>query len=203
MAETLRDRQKQVAREMILQAASDEIVEKGLEEVSLQAVADRAGVSKRTLYNYYDSREALLAGIGERSDQLTLEMGGYLVPGGLDVLPEMIRAVWRTWHAQGTVYEAADRIDASTVEQGRSARRLARHAALARGIEEIRPDLTEQQREAMASLVHAMASAAVYRRLINEDGLDLEPAADLMAWTLTIIREALLQGNDPFQKEES
>ena len=55
--------------------------------MSLHAVAERAGVSKRTLYNYFDSREALLAAISAWSDQLTLELGGYLVPEGLDSSP--------------------------------------------------------------------------------------------------------------------
>lgn len=202
MAESLRDRQKQVARGMILQAASDEIVDKGLEDVSLQAVAERAGVSKRTLYNYFDSREALLAGILAWSDQLTLDMGGHLMPGGLDVLPDMIPAVWRTWKAQGSVYEAALRIEAASVEQGRSPGRIARHAAIAKALGDVRSDLTSAEREALASLVHALGSAPVYWRLTNEDGLDVDAAAALVAWNVTLIRDALERGDDPFSNDD-
>jgi AcrR family transcriptional regulator len=202
MAETLRDRQKQVAREMILQAASDEIVDKGLEEVSLQAVAERAGVSKRTLYNYFDSREALLSGISDWSDQLTLEMGGYLMPGGLDVLPDMIPAVWRTWKAQGSVYEAAIRIASASVEQGRSPGRIARHAAISQAVREVHSDLTDDQCDALASLVHSFSSAPVYWRLTAEDGLDVETAAALVAWNLRLIRAALERGDDPFSTDQ-
>jgi AcrR family transcriptional regulator len=198
MVDSLRDRQKQVARELILQAASDEIVDKGLEDVSLQAVADRAGVSKRTLYNYFDSREALLAGISDWSDQLTLEMGGYLMPAGLDALPEMIPAVWRTWKAQGSVYEATMRIGAASVEHGRSPGRIARHAAIAKALGEVRSDLTHEQCQALASLLHALGSAPVYSRLTTEDGLDVDVASALVAWNLTLIRTALERGDDPF-----
>lgn len=188
---------------MILQAASDEIVEKGLEEVSLQAVAERAGVSKRTLYNYFDSRETLLAGIMDWSDELTVEMGGSLIPGGLDVLPEMIPAVWRTWEAQGTVYEAAIRIDAASVEQGRSPGRVARHVAIAEAVRGVQPGLTPEQSEMVASLVHAFASAPVYWRLTREDGLDVEAAAALVAWNVTLVREALARDENPFTTDES
>jgi AcrR family transcriptional regulator len=187
---------------MILRAASDEIVEKGLEVVSLQAVAERAGVSKRTLYNYFDSRETLLAGIVDWSDELTIEMGGYLMPGGLDVLPEMIPAVWRTWEAQGTVYEAALRVEAASVEQGRSPSRIARHAAIAEAITEVQPHLTPWQSEMLASLVHAFGSAPVYWRLTQEDGLDVADAAALVAWNVTLIREALERGDNPFTTDD-
>ena len=187
---------------MILQAASDEIVEKGLEEVSLQAVADRAGVSKRTLYNYFDSREALLAGICDWSDQLTLEMGGYLIPGGLDVLPDMISAVWRTWKAQGSVYEATLRITAVSVEQGPSSARIARHAAIAKAIGDVGTHLTHDQCEALASMMHALSSPPVYSRLTTEDGLDVEVAAALVAWNVTLIRSALERGDDPFSNRD-
>jgi AcrR family transcriptional regulator len=202
MTDTLRDRQKQFARETILQAAADEIVERGPEAVSLQAVADRAGVSKRTLYNYFDSREALLVAIGDWSDELTLEMGGYLTPAGLDALPDMVPVVWRTWAAQGSIYEASLRIDARANESGITEGRRRRRAALAKAVEDVRADLTPTQCDLLASLLHAMASPAVYRRLHIEDELDLDDAASLIAWAMRSLRNSLEQGSDPFTKED-
>ena len=45
MAESLREKQKQLARETILQATADQIAEHGLSRLSLEAVADRAGAA--------------------------------------------------------------------------------------------------------------------------------------------------------------
>lgn len=43
----------------ILQAAFDLLGERGLEATSMDAVADRAGVSKATIYRWWDSKELL------------------------------------------------------------------------------------------------------------------------------------------------
>ena len=143
MVDSLRDKQKQVARELILQAAADLIVEVGLESLSIADVAVRAGVSKRTLYNYFDTRETLLQEIGRWSDERTLAMGGVLAPDGLDTLPEVIQAVWRTWAEQGTLYQAVGKIAAASNRTAVSGDRQKRRAALASAIEEVRPDLEQ------------------------------------------------------------
>jgi AcrR family transcriptional regulator len=202
VAGSLRDRQKQVARELILQAAADEIVERGLEELSLKEVASRAGVSKRTLYNYFDTRETLLAELGRWSDELTLEMGGFLVPEGLDTLPGMIPAVWRTWAAQGTIHEAALKIAVASSESGRSVGRRKRQQAIARGVEQIRPGLDPEQRDELAALFHALVSAPIYRRLTKEDGLEVGTAADLVAWAVSVLRDAIAGGDAPTRTED-
>lgn len=202
MSETLRDRQKQVGRDLILQAAADEVVEGGLEDLSLQGVADRAGVAKRTLYNYFDSREILLAALRRRSDELTLEMGGTLAPGTLDAMPAMILSLWRIWHAQGTIHQAAMKIEAASSEVGDSAARKSRRVSLAQAVANVRPDLDSRQREELAALVHSLAGAAVYTRLTEEDGLSVDAAANLVAWILTLLHNALANGDDPYTRKQ-
>lgn len=202
MVESLRDKQKQVARELIMQAAADLIVEAGLESLSLADVAARAGVSKRTLYNYFDSRETLLAAIGAWSDQLTIEMGGALAPEGLDTLPEVIQAVWRTWAAQGTIYQALLKIEAASSESGISEGRRKRRAAMAAAIDQIRPELGPDASNELAAVFHAIGSAPVFERLTVQDGLSVDTAGSLVAWTMSVMRDALENGNDPYTKEE-
>jgi AcrR family transcriptional regulator len=46
-------------KQAILQAAFDLLGERGLEATSMDAVADRAGVSKATIYRWWDSKELL------------------------------------------------------------------------------------------------------------------------------------------------
>ncbi|MCP5345373.1 MAG: TetR/AcrR family transcriptional regulator [Gammaproteobacteria bacterium] len=48
------------ARQEILQAAEQLLVEKGLEAVTLASVAGRLNLSKQALYHYYSSKEALV-----------------------------------------------------------------------------------------------------------------------------------------------
>jgi AcrR family transcriptional regulator len=197
MVESLRDKQKQVARELMLQAAADLIVEGGLESLSLAEVADRAGVSKRTLYNYFDSREALLVDLGRWSDELTVRLGGYLRPQSLDALPEMVPAVWRTWAAQGTVHQAVLKIAAATTDDGISEDRRQRRAALATAVARVRPDLPVATVDQLAAVFHAIASGPVFERLTAQDGLDVDAAGALMGWVITLMRDALEDHTDP------
>lgn len=51
--------QSEKTRRAILDALAEVIVEKGGFGFSVQQVADRAGVTHRTVYNHFPSREAL------------------------------------------------------------------------------------------------------------------------------------------------
>jgi AcrR family transcriptional regulator len=48
------------SRKAILRAASDLLLERGLSEISMDAVADRAGASKATIYRWWPSKELLV-----------------------------------------------------------------------------------------------------------------------------------------------
>jgi AcrR family transcriptional regulator len=50
----------QAARDHILEAALDELVATGAEDVTMKAVAERAGMALRTLYNHFSGRDELL-----------------------------------------------------------------------------------------------------------------------------------------------
>jgi AcrR family transcriptional regulator len=54
-------RAREAAAGAILEAAEHVAAERGLENTSIAAIAERAGVAVGTLYNYFPDREALLA----------------------------------------------------------------------------------------------------------------------------------------------
>lgn len=200
--DTLRDRQKQMARELILEATAELIVEQGLERLSLADVATRAGVSKRTLYNYFDSREMLLSELGALSEARTIADGAAMRPEGLDTLPRLVRALWSTWHDHHVLHTAAGMIEAASTDSGVSDGRRTRRSALAAAVQQVRPELTDEQADAIAALIHAFVSAPTFSRLTAEDGLDIDLATDLIAWALTVLREALERNDHPFIEED-
>lgn len=61
-------------RERILSAASALFYRDGIRSVSVDAVADRAGVTKRTLYYHFKSKDDLITGYLEARDQPNLAL---------------------------------------------------------------------------------------------------------------------------------
>src|SRR5262245_46217747 len=59
--ETLRDAHKDLTRERILAAAIDCLNDEELEAITIEDVAARAGITKRTIYRHFATREDLLA----------------------------------------------------------------------------------------------------------------------------------------------
>jgi len=55
----MRRRQQEMTRRAILEAVGEEVAESGTLGFSVQAVANRAGVTHRTVYNHFPTREAL------------------------------------------------------------------------------------------------------------------------------------------------
>src|SRR5437868_4859125 len=64
MATTLRDQQAAVARARILQAVADLLERDAAAELTMPQVAELSGVSLRTVYRYFPTREALLEAAG-------------------------------------------------------------------------------------------------------------------------------------------
>ena len=60
-------------RQTIISAASDLFYGEGIRAVSMDAVAERAGVTKRTLYYHFDSKDLLVAAYLEERDQPNLD----------------------------------------------------------------------------------------------------------------------------------
>lgn len=81
---TQRTRVAAVAREMFLEA--------GYDETTMDAVAQRAGISKKTLYQLFESKDAVFAAIIEAHRELMLD-----IPSGDDDRPlaEALAAIFR------------------------------------------------------------------------------------------------------------
>jgi AcrR family transcriptional regulator len=68
-----------VRRRQLLDAASEVILEKGFDAMTVSEVADRAGVGKGTVYLYFDSKTSLLLGVQDRYWERTLEVAELII----------------------------------------------------------------------------------------------------------------------------
>lgn len=74
IAETMKEEIKEYKRERILEAAVALFHERGFAGTTVEAVADRLGVTKPFIYTYYDNKHALLVAIYEQATNRLLAL---------------------------------------------------------------------------------------------------------------------------------
>lgn len=192
MTEGLRARQKAVAREAILAAVADNISEDGLLELSMPEVARRAGVSLRTVYNYFPNRGVLLDGLDDWASERMIENGFPERVESLDEIPEAMAAAYRAFAAMEGLSIAFARIDRGADE--RTSRSRDQNTKLLLDLAEQRlAHLPADDRRSIALLLRAMGSTRFWYLLTADLGLDYEDAAQVASWTARIVIEAALE----------
>lgn len=91
-----KSREKEERRSLILLNAKEIILEKGFDSLNMQEVADRAELSKATLYLYFESKEAiLLAILDEAASTFTNFVRERISEASSGI--ESIRALWTAY----------------------------------------------------------------------------------------------------------
>ncbi len=80
----LREAQTESTRERILQALAEQVAEEGIADFAVAGVAERAGVSERTVYRHFPSRGDLIAAVDEYWQRAPRPPA----PGSLGELPD-------------------------------------------------------------------------------------------------------------------
>jgi AcrR family transcriptional regulator len=92
-----RQRRKEARPAELMAAALELFVEKGFAGTRLEDVATRAGVSKGTLYLYFDSKEALFKAVIQEGIVPILEEGAGLVDSFEGSAADLLRALIGEW----------------------------------------------------------------------------------------------------------
>jgi AcrR family transcriptional regulator len=104
--EGLRERKKRLTRSLISNTATQLFMERGFDDVKVAEVADACGVSEKTVYNYFATKESLLF---DREPELAAEIWRTLGPGAaaesavdgaLEALATDRREVLANWESE-------------------------------------------------------------------------------------------------------
>lgn len=79
-----RQGEREQRRQRVLQAAHDELVENGYENLTMLGVASRAGASKETLYSWFGNREGLFSALITQNADASAERVRAALAGGDD-----------------------------------------------------------------------------------------------------------------------
>jgi TetR/AcrR family transcriptional regulator, regulator of autoinduction and epiphytic fitness len=103
----MRKRQLDMTQKAILDALGEVVADTGAIEFSIQNVADRAGVSHRTVYNHFPTRTALNDAFAQHAENELLALPpGQRPPeddAPLDALPMGVEQAYRAFAQVGRV----------------------------------------------------------------------------------------------------
>jgi AcrR family transcriptional regulator len=180
---------RQRTRRAILEAMVDVILETDGIGFSVQAVADRAGVTHRTIYNHFPTREALCDAFSDYVDELLEASSGRSAPTiTLASLPVVVEDLYRTLalcdrHARAYVMLMIGNRRPMRAWRNRS--RMA-EKLIARE-QSARTPLTPRQ---VTAAIRMFVSTMGWHLLTEQCGLSTEEAAAASAWATRTLLDA-------------
>lgn len=199
----LRERHVAQTRTAILDALAAEIVASGMLRLSMQRVADRAGVTHRTLYNYFPTREALNDAFAAHVEQMMVEAG--TIAPELDPAVASLPAVTR--RAYEMLGENAPLIRAyvmMTLASGVPAQVFReRSAAFERRVDSEHGPLPPGTSRVVTSAIRLIASSAGWYLMTAHHGLTGDQAGRVGEWAVRVLLDAVRDGDLPeFPEDE-
>ena len=194
---SLRDQHAAVTRTRILSAVAELLEQGDAEELTMPGVAAASGVSLRTIYRYYPTREGLLEAAGRWiGDELlrhpypaTLdEVADRFVAGApdFDEHPGLVRAM--------ALSQLGRRI--------RGYRRRERLDALARALRDELPRLPEDELRRAEAVIAYLHNILAYTTLREENGLSGEEIGRAIGWAIRALVEDLRRNHGKQGRQE-
>lgn len=194
-AGTLRERQKDLTRDAIMDALAETIHQQGLHDFSVQDVADRAGVSHRTVYRHFPGRDALLDGLARELDALFDERDLPILPENASDISEQLRIAFRLFGERPSLIRAVAVGALSTGIQPGT--RKERDRVFRAKIEEAAGCLPDPEARKASAVIRYLANSLAWVVLTDQLGLDEEEVGDAVAWAVdTLLADLERRGRE-------
>jgi len=184
-------------RERILAAVGDLLERGDAEEVTVPAVAETSGVSLRTIYRYYPTRDELLEAAGRWIGEELLK---HPYPRDLDEVADLYQQGAADFDARPGLVRAL-----AFSQLGREVRGYRRRERLEAIRRTLRAELTELSEpelvraEAVLSYLHNMLA---YTTLREENGLSGEEIGEAIGWAIRTLIADLRKRNRNQRREK-
>lgn len=196
-AVSLREQHAEATRERILSAVAGLLEREEAEALTMPEVADASGVSLRTIYRHYPTREQLLEAAGRWIGD---ELLRHPYPRTLDEVAELFRVGCRDFDERPGLVRA---LALSRLGQNvRGYRRRERLEAIRSALRAELDALSEEELrrgEAVLAYLHNMLA---YTTLREEAGLSGVEIGDALAWAITALVDDLRRRNDSNKEGE-
>jgi AcrR family transcriptional regulator len=165
---SLSDRKRRVTRDAVVDAVIEAIREHGIADFSVQDAADRAGVAHRTVYRYFESRDALVEAVGERYEEWVASEG-IIQPETIDEILGQIETLFELLDRSPDLVRAATIRTLTTGERTAPSRQ--RTDQWRRMLEAALPHVPREDLEPMFAIARTLAGSVGWYLLTSQFGL--------------------------------
>ena len=175
---SLRERRRQETAELILDAVLSLVGDAGIDALTMEAVAERVGVSLRTVYRYFPDRASLLtAALARHNEAVPFES-----PTSPDQIGAAYGEVFSRFDETPAIVQAvlAARVAGAVRWEARSQRIREIEAALAPACDR----LPRHEAEQATAVILYLANALAWLSLRDESGLDGQRSGAAITWAI-------------------
>jgi AcrR family transcriptional regulator len=180
MASTLQADHALATRHRIVMACVDLLVTENPAALSMPAVAERAGVSVRTVYRYFPTKEDLVTAASEQTAEPTRAILGQ--PVELDNFREVLTASWHVLTENRSLLIAAQRTPEGVA--ARRGRAKARRRELATAIQRAGIELDAAREQKLVDLIALVTGSMAMFELTDMLDHELDEAVEMSAWAV-------------------
>jgi AcrR family transcriptional regulator len=185
-AVTLRDQHARVTKDRILAAVADLLEQAQPEDLTVPDVAAASGISLRTIYRYFPTRDELFEGAGRWIGEQLLESP---YPQNLDEVAELFRQVGPRFDERPGLTRAM--ASSGIGRRVRAARREERIAAIRAALRSEVGSLPEEELRRAEALLCYLHNFLAYPAMHDENGLSGEEVGDACAWAIRVLVDDL------------
>jgi AcrR family transcriptional regulator len=194
---TLREQHAAATRERVLSAVADLLEHGEVGELTVPAVAEASGVSLRTIYRYYPTREELLEAAGRWIGEELLQ---HPYPNRLDEVADLFEIGAHDFDERPGLVRAL--AFSRLGQQVRGYRRRERLRAIGRALRAELPGLSEQELRRAEAILGYLHNMLAYTTLREEGGLSGAEAGEAVGWAIRTLIADLRERNETTRRNK-
>ncbi len=197
----LREAQAQRTRECILESVAAWLQSESPAPLTLDAIAQHAGLERRTVFRHFKTKEALLQEFWVWiNDRLTPQ----ILPTSLEELISAPKETFAKFDDQEGVIRAS--LHTPTGRDMRMSAAPARREAFQTALQPVARDASPQDRERLEAVAHLLYSASAWETMRDYAGISGSQAGEAASWALQILTDVVRQSGrtlTPLQGENN
>ncbi|MDH4280635.1 MAG: TetR/AcrR family transcriptional regulator [Acidimicrobiia bacterium] len=179
-------------RDRILAALAEIVLEGGLSDFSVQGVADRCGITHRTVYRHFPTRESMLDGLVQQMSDAMAAAGGAAQVATVDELPHAVSRNFAMFTDHEALAKAAVRFSVGTATENRDRRQ--RTDAVSAAVAKL--GLSDGDARLVTGVLRHLSSSRTWL-LLREAGLDAADTTAAAGWAIEALVASIRDGLVP------